>query len=57
LGGGGSTLLAPQFYKLGQGGAGGDGGGMGQRVYVLESDITRVQRGVSLVETRATTRL
>jgi hypothetical protein len=57
MGGGGSTLLAPQFYKLGQGGAGGDGGGMGQRVYVLESDITRVQRGVSLVETRATTKL
>lgn len=55
-GGGGGNFSAPSFYKLGQGGPNG-GGGMSQRVYVLESDITKTQKGIQRVETRATTTL
>lgn len=51
--GGGGNFSAPQFYKLGQGGANG-GSGSAQRVYVLESDITKTQKGVQRVETRST---
>jgi hypothetical protein len=54
--GGSSNFSAPSFYKLGQGGANG-GGGQSQRVYVLESDITKTQKGIQRVETRATTTL
>jgi hypothetical protein len=54
--GSGGNFSAPTFYKLGQGGSN-MGGGMAQRVYVLESDITRTQKGIQRVETRATTTL
>lgn len=53
---GNNNFSAPSFYRLGQGGfvpnVGGD-----KRVYVLESDITKIQKGVQRVETRATTTL
>ena len=54
--GSGGNFSAPSFYKLGQGG-GFEGGKMAQRVYVLESDITKTQKGIQRVETRATTTL
>jgi len=50
-GGGANNFSAPQFYKLGQG-----GGGIPapQKVIVTETDITKTQKNVQKIETRAT---
>lgn len=49
------NFVAPQFFGLGQGGGGGQGGA--NRVVVVETDITRLQRNVNKIETRATQHL
>ena len=53
----GSNFQAPTFFGLGQGGSGGQGSNPPQKVYVVETDITRTQNRVATIETRATQRL
>lgn len=47
-----SQFMAPQFFGLGQGGPG--GAATPQKVIVTETDITKVQKNVQKIETRAT---
>ena len=54
---GGSNFQAPTFFGLGQGGPGYGSTTPTQKVYVVETDITRTQNRVATIETRATQRL